>query len=138
MNPDQLFTILNNLAVVCWVALVALPRARWVARALAAVWIPALFAVIYLAIVATTFWSTEGTMGSLAGVQQLFQNPWMLLAGWVHYLAFDLLIGSWEVRDAQEHGVPHLLVVPCLALTLLFGPVGWLAYRGVRLARGIR
>ena len=65
----------------------------------------------------------------------LFSNPWALLAGWVHYLAFDLLIGTWEVRDSRERGVPHLLVVPCLILTFLLGPAGWLLYMGVRSAR---
>ena len=59
----------------------------------------------------------------------------MLLAGWIHYLAFDLLIGSWEVRDARELGIPHLFVVPCLFLTFMFGPAGWLLYRGVRASR---
>lgn len=138
MTPDSLFTILNNLTVVAWIALAALPHVRWISRTLTAVWVPLVFAVVYTAIVATMFGSSEGSMASLAGVSQLFQQPWMLLAGWAHYLAFDLLIGSWEVRDAQEHGIPHLLVVPCLVLTLMFGPVGWLAYRGLRLARGVR
>ena len=52
----------------------------------------------------------------------------MLVAGWVHYLAFDLFVGSWEVRDARESGVPHVFVVPALALTFLFGPAGLLLY----------
>ena len=52
--------------------------------------------------------------------------------GWAHYLAFDLFIGGWEVRDAQRHGIPHLLVVPALVLTFLFGPAGWLLYMGIR------
>ena len=59
----------------------------------------------------------------------------MLLAGWTHYLVFDMLVGSWEVRDAREHGIPHLLVVPCLFVTFMFGPAGWLLYRGVRATR---
>jgi len=29
----------------------------------------------------------------------------VLLAGWTHYLAFDLFIGGWEVRDAQRRGI---------------------------------
>jgi hypothetical protein len=62
----------------------------------------------------------------------LFSNPWLLLAGWIHYLAFDLLVGSWEARDAHDRGVRHLLVVPCLILTFLFGPIGWLIYLGIR------
>jgi hypothetical protein len=56
----------------------------------------------------------------------------LLLAGWIHYLAFDLFVGSWEARDARQRGVPHLALVPCLALTFLFGPAGWLLYGAVR------
>lgn len=44
---------------------------------------------------------------------------------------------SWEVRDSQRRGLPHLLVVPCLVLTFLFGPAGlvlYLALRGTRRA----
>jgi hypothetical protein len=85
--------------------------------------------------VATTFGRTPGGFSSLAAVATLFGNPWALLAGWIHYLAFDLLIGTWEARDARERGVPHLLLVPCLILTFLFGPAGWLLYRGLRLTR---
>jgi hypothetical protein len=55
-------------------------------------------------------------------------NPALLLAGWVHYLAFDLFVGCWEVRDARELGISYYLVVPCLICTFLFGPAGWLIY----------
>jgi hypothetical protein len=68
-------------------------------------------------------------------VQKLFADPWLLLAGWVHYLVFDLFIGSWEVRDAGRLGIPHLLVVPCLVLSFLFGPAGLLLYGIVRAVR---
>ena len=55
-----------------------------------------------------------------------------LLAGWVHYLVFDLFVGSWEVSDARRLGIPHLFVVPCLILTFLLGPCGLLLYLAVR------
>ena len=55
-----------------------------------------------------------------------------LLAGWVHYLAFDLFIGAWETRDAAARGVPHAWVVPCLLMTFLLGPIGLLAYLAIR------
>lgn len=90
--------------------------------------IPLLLALVYLWLIATTFGRTPGGFGSLAQVSLLFQNPRALLAGWIHYLAFDLFVGSWEVRDARRAGVRHLLVVPCLVLTFLFGPVGLLLY----------
>jgi hypothetical protein len=133
MTPDQIFSITNSTAMLGWLALTVFPRRRW-ALAIAGLLLPAIFAAIYIAIVATKFFSAEGSFSSLSGVSTLFSNPWVLLAGWLHYLAFDLLTGTWEVRDAQTRGVPHLLVVPCLFLTLMFGPTGWLAYVIVRAA----
>jgi len=77
---------------------------------------------------------SSGGFSSLSAVATLFTQPWLLLAGWMHYLAFDLIVGSWEVSDARERGIPHFAVVPCLVLTFMFGPAGWLAYSGLRAA----
>jgi hypothetical protein len=135
MTPDQIFSIANLVALAGWVLLAVLPGRTWVTTAVTAVAIPALLAVVYFGIIATQWSGSEGGFGSLAQVAQLFANPWLLLAGWVHYLAFDLFVGSWEVRDARMHGVPHWLVLPCLFFTFMFGPAGWLLYMGVRAVR---
>ena len=132
MSPDSVFSITNTTAVVGWLLLALLPGRRWVADVLTGRVLPAIFAAIYIAIVAVTFWSAEGSFSTLGGVATLFQNRWLLVAGWLHYLAFDLLIGTWEARDARERGVPHLLLVVCLFMTLMFGPAGWLLYMAVR------
>jgi hypothetical protein len=136
MTPDQVVSIANAIALLAWILLAALPRRRWVAGVATAFVVPALFAVAYIAIVVTQFGRSSGGFSSLPAVATLFSNPWLLLAGWIHYLAFDLFVGSWEVRDARDRGIPHLAVVPCLALTFLFGPAGWLLYVVVRLAYG--
>ncbi len=52
----------------------------------------------------------------------------LLLAGWIHYLAFDLFVGSWEVSDAHAQGIHHLLLVPCLLATFMVGPAGLALY----------
>jgi hypothetical protein len=138
ITPDQLFSIFNLVALLSWVALGALPRLRGIATTVTGLVVPLFFAVAYTVIVASTWLSSTGSFSTLGGVATLFTQPWMLLAGWIHYLAFDLLIGSWEVRDARARGIPHLLVLPCLFLTFMFGPAGWLLYRGVRAARSGR
>jgi hypothetical protein len=61
-----------------------------------------------------------------------FSVPHIVVAGWIHYLIFDLFVGAWETRDAQRRGIPHLLVIPCLIVTLMIGPVGLLLYVLVR------
>ncbi len=133
MPPEKLFSICGALVLPGWLLLAAAPRWKWTARLVCGVVLPLLLAGVYLYLVAAHFGSARGGFGSLAEVAELFRDPHMLLAGWVHYLAFDLFVGSWEVRDAQANGVHHLLVVPCLFLTFFLGPVGLLLYFALRL-----
>jgi hypothetical protein len=128
MSPETIFSICTKLVLPGWLLLLFAPRWKWTARFIGAVLLPLALAGVYLFLVATHFGRTEGGFGSLAEVALLFRNPHNLLAGWIHYLAFDLFVGSWEVRDAQRLGIHHLLVVPCLVLTFIFGPVGLLLY----------
>jgi hypothetical protein len=132
MSPAQIFSIANFMALCGWLLLIVLPGRKWVNHLIAGVALPAAFAVLYTVIVAVHFFGSAGGFSSLPDVALLFSNPWMLLAGWIHYLAFDMLVGSWEARDSRERGIPYIFVVPCLILTFLFGPAGWLIYLGVR------
>ena len=132
MTPQQIFAITNTVAVVGWILLAVLPGRRWVTEVVTGKALPMFFAVVYVAIAVAVFPGAEGSFSTLDGVATLFSNPWLLLAGWLHYLAFDLFVGSWEVRDSRARGIPHWLVVPCLFLTFMFGPTGWLLYLIVR------
>jgi len=134
MSLETIFSICTTLVLPGWLLLVFAPRWKWTARFIAACLLPLALAVVYLFLVATHFGQSEGGFSSLAEVSLLFRNPHNLLAGWIHYLAFDLFVGAWEVRDAGRLGIRHLLVVPCLALTFLFGPVGLLLYFALRFA----
>jgi hypothetical protein len=132
MNADALFRLCNSTALAGWLLLVL---TGWSARAsriissfVTGLLVPAMLCCIYLALIATHFGGSRGGFGSLSQVMLLFTDRWMVLAGWVHYLAFDLFIGSWQVRDARLNGVSFWLVLPCLVLTFLFGPIGLLLY----------
>lgn len=132
MSPETLFSVVGKLAIVGWALLIFLPRWRWTQR-IAAVIVPVTLSAMYLALLLLHIRGSAGGFGSLAQVEQLFQNPWLLLAGWVHYLAFDLFLGAWQVREAQRLGISHLfLLLLTLPLTFLFGPVGFLAFWTIR------
>ena len=135
MSADQIFTLLNSIALVAWLLIAIFPRRPLVVETIAGTAIPAFFAAAYIAIIASALGGSEGSFSSLQGVAALFANPWLLLAGWTHYLAFDLLVGVWEVRDSSGRGIPHVMVLPCLLLTFLFGPAGWLLYLVLRRVR---
>jgi len=131
MTQEGVFSVCNMLALVGWLLLLAVPRHR-MATAMAGTVIPLTLASIYLALFVLHARESSGGFLSLAAVAQLFQNRWLLLAGWVHYLAFDLFIGAWETRDAMARGVPRLLLAPCLVMTFMLGPIGLLGYHLVR------
>jgi len=135
MTPDAVFSVANTLAMLSWVLLIFLPRMRWVTHTITSLVVPGLFAIAYIVLIAWRFPGASGGFSTLPDVAALFSDPWLLLAGWIHYLAFDLLVGSWEVRDAQARGISHLLVIPCLLLTFMFGPAGWLIYTALTRGR---
>jgi Domain of unknown function (DUF4281) len=135
LTPDSLFALANPVALLGWALLVLAPRwrgTRWLVLSGA---LPLVLAGAYALLIGSHYLgphASEGGFNSLADVALLFRSPWALLAGWVHYLCFDLSVGIWESLDARRRGVPHLLLVPCLLLTFLFGPVGLLLYALVR------
>jgi hypothetical protein len=133
MNAETIFSTVNLTAVIGWSLLVVAPRWNWTLRIVISGAIPLLLSVAYLTLIVLFFDKADGGFDSLESVMKLFTNQWMVLVGWIHYLAFDLFVGSWETKDAQARGVSHWLVVPCLILTLFFGPVGFFLYNVIRL-----
>ena len=132
MKAELIFSIVNLVAILGWLLIAILPRWRYTRIVVLSGGIPLLLAVAYTILIVMFFGKAEGGFGSLADVMKLFTNEWAVLAGWIHYLAFDLFVGSWEVRDSQRKGVSHVLVIPCLFLTFMFGPTGLLAYSILR------
>ena len=131
MTLEGVFSACNMIAMAGWLLLLAWPRNRR-AMTIAGTAIPLTLAAVYLAVFVLHARGSQGGFSSLAAVAQLFGNRWLLLAGWVHYLAFDLFIGAWETRDALARRMPRLLLAPCLLMTFLLGPIGLLGYHLLR------
>lgn len=135
MDPENLFRITSSVVLLGWAALIASPLIPRLSDVVSAYLVPGLLSVVYTALV-LVFWSrAEGGFDSLANVATLFETRELLLAGWVHYLAFDLFVGAWIVRTARREAMPFWLALPCLPPTFLFGPAGFLLYSIVRMAR---
>ena len=138
MTPDRLFEIASSFVLIGWLALLLAPLRSGLAVT-AACWVTAILCGGYFALLAAGLAGPGpppgAGFGTLAGVRLLLSTPEALLAGWVHYLAFDLFIGAWQVEDAPAARIPHWLVVPCLILTFVAGPVGLLLYLLIKAAR---
>src|SRR5262245_32480108 len=137
MNLDAMFQLCTTAALAGWIMLLASPVAPTLADRVSGLLIPMLLAVAYSGLV-LAFWSrAEGGFNDLPNVMRLFTQPEIALAGWIHYLAFDLFVGAWEVRTARAEHIPFIIVTPCLLLTFLFGPAGYLAFTGLKVARAM-
>ncbi|NQZ11715.1 MAG: DUF4281 domain-containing protein [Algicola sp.] len=128
MNHETMFSVVGVLSFIGWGALVFSPL-RHKQLVLSARLISILLAIIYSYFVVST-WGQKPTVdfSSLAGVANGFTNMSHLLTGWIHYLALDLFIGAWQVERAKKIGIPHIILLPCLLLTFLFGPLGVLLF----------
>lgn len=127
MNHELAFSLAGLLSMTGWVALALSPFApRWSDR-VAGFILPSLLAIGYVGIAVASAPGTGG-FGTFAAVRLLFSNADALLAGWVHFLAFDLVVGAWACRTARADGMPFWLVLPCLPVTFLFGPAGFLLF----------
>lgn len=135
MSAERIFSLCSTIAMIGWIILVFFPMWKSRDRFITSV-IVILFSIVYASLIA---WSFEPgvfeSFGTLEGVAGLFSNKYFLVAGWVHYLAFDLFVGAWIVRSALLHNINHWLTVPALFLTFMFGPIGYLLYFIMRWVR---
>lgn len=132
MTPDSLFQIANPLVLLGWLALALAPLSpRW-SDLIAGLVLPLLLSVGYTTLILVHWSTAPGGFGSLPDVMALFTSPGVALAGWVHYLAFDLFVGAWITRTARTEGIPHLFVLLCLVPTFLFGPAGFAIFTALR------
>lgn len=132
---QTLFTVCNVFALIGWILLIVAPRWRGTDRLVLSGFWSLMLSVGYLVLLLIYFPGAEGGFDSISAVATLFRNEWLLLAGWVHYAAFDLLVGALEVKQGRAAGISHMLLVPVLIVTLVFGPVGLLLFFIVKSAR---
>jgi hypothetical protein len=137
MTPELMFSLSGTVALVGWISLAAgiLLRNALLRDTMAGLAIPLALSAAYAVLILVFWWTAEGGFDSLANVQKLFTSPWVALAGWIHYLAFDLAIGALLARKIMAAGLSRLFLIPILPLAFLFGPIGFLLGLAVLLSR---
>ena len=69
----------------------------------------------------------------LSSVSELFRDDYYLLMFWTHFVAVNLFIGGWIVKDAQKMYVNKILLAFPLIITYLIGPIGIFIYWIIRI-----
>jgi len=129
MTTAAVFSIANSIAMPMWLLMIILPKWKATRFLIDYKLIPIVLSLVYVCYIAIAIQAGDGMdFGSLASVMDLFTKENAVLAGWVHYLAFDLLVGMWMLYQNQKIGIHQLLMVPCLLGTFMLGPVGFLLF----------
>lgn len=126
MSWAEGFEISSMVALVGWAILVLGPRRFGWLNLIPRLWIPLGLAASYSVIVMIHFAQGPGGFESLADVRLLFQADPALLAGWQHFLAFDLLVGGWAAGYLDKSHVHRIVQAPILAAIFMLGPMGFL------------
>ena len=129
MTPTEVFSIASVIAMPMWVLMLFFSKWKGTQFLIDFKVIPLALAFIYVIYVFQAI-QIGGMMdfGSLTSVMTLFTEENAVLAGWVHYLAFDLLVGMWMLDQNKKLRINQLLMAPCLFLTFMLGPVGFLLF----------
>ncbi|MEM7382705.1 MAG: ABA4-like family protein [Bacteroidota bacterium] len=129
MTPTTVFSLANLLVMPMWILMILLPKWKVTRFLMDHKLIPILLSVIYAIYIVLSIQGGTGLdFGSLESVMGLFTVENATLAGWVHYLAFDLLIGFWMIEQNRTIGIHQILMAPCLFGTFMLGPVGFLLF----------
>lgn len=126
MTPDLLFSWVGPAAMAGWALLILGPRRYPWFNAIALWIIPAGLSAVYAALIFSRFSGMGGGFDSLENVAILMSDRWALLAGWVHFLAFDLFVGAVMAARMDRAGVGRLVQAPILLSTFMLGPLGFL------------
>ncbi|MFK7854464.1 MAG: ABA4-like family protein [Granulosicoccus sp.] len=134
----QIFQFANQLALLGWIWLILwlfLPHKFQHITRFGGLLLPLILAIMYASTALVHLGNASGGFDSLSNVMSLFKDDGATLAGWIHFLAFDLFVGWCITRHAISCGAHRLIIIPCLLLTFMLGPVGLLLYTCIHLAQ---
>ena len=136
MSPESVFQICSTITMIGWLFLIiGSPFLFNIDKLLIGIVIT-LLCIVYVWLIITHFnFADAAKFGSLDGVMEIFTDKYTVTAGWVHYLAFDLLTGIWIKKNSIKYNISHWVIIPCLFVTSMLGPVGLLLYLLVRWAK---
>ena len=124
----RVYAVVNTCTAPVWLLMIALPRSPLTARAVRAT--TPLYAALgasYVGLLASGWGGERVDFRDPESVRRGLSQPRSFLAGWTHYVAFDLFVGRWVWEQGLERGRSTRLA---LLLTWLAGPSGlalWLA-----------
>ena len=136
---ETLYIWINLGVIPFWLILIFFPQS-YLCRFFVTSILPfVLLSCIYIFILYKSFligYDFEGNFNLYLGLNELsrlFEDTLYLMIFWTHFIAINLFVGGWIVKDAQKFSINKILLAIPLITTYLIGPFGVFVYWIIRI-----
>ena len=128
MTPTQIFSFANTFVLLGWLLLLILPNWKFTQTViLKGVVLILVFIYAFLIFKDIGNFNSD-SFSNLNNVMELFKSETAVAAGWLHYLALDLFVGAYIVKQSKEFQIPRLIYTLILPFAFMFAPIGYLIF----------
>jgi len=138
LSYENIYLMANWGVIPFWLLLIILPNHGVTNFFVQSIIAPLLLASAYVFVAYNIF--LEGNIfnsfelySGLNGLISIFADDAFLLVFWLHFLAINLFVGTWIVRDSKRYMVSRILVIFSLITTYFTGPIGLVIYWFLRI-----
>ena len=136
---ETLFMWINLGVLPFWFILIIFPQSH-----LSRIFATSIFPVfilsgVYIFILYKSYLTSYDFIGNfnlylgLNELSRLFEDHLYIMIFWTHFVAINLFIGGWIVKDSQKFSINKVLLALPLILTYLTGPIGLFLYWIIRI-----
>ena len=136
---ETLFMWINLGVLPFWFILIIFPQSH-----LSRIFATSIFPVfilsgVYIFILYKSYLTSYDFVGNftlylgLTELSRLFEDHLYIMIFWTHFIAINLFIGGWIVKDSQKFSINKVLLALPLILTYLTGPIGLFLYWIIRI-----
>jgi len=135
MLASEVFSICNLIILFGWLLLFIVPKWKYT-QAIILNGLLVVFAIVYAFLLFQDIGKFSlDSFSTLAKLKVLFQSDEAVAAGWVHYLVFDLFVGTYVVRKSLQIGLSRLVYSCILPFVFMCGPIGYLIFVIVKIIK---
>ena len=136
---ETLFMWINLGVLPFWFILIVFPQSH-----LSRIFVTSIFPVfilsgVYIFILYKSYLTSYDFIGNfnlylgLNELSRLFEDHLYIMIFWTHFVAINLFIGGWIVKDSQKFSINKVLLALPLIVTYLTGPIGLFLYWIIRI-----
>ena len=136
---DTLYMWINLGVLPFWFILIVFPQSH-----LSRIFVTSIFPIfilsgVYIFILYKSYligYDFDGNFSLYLGLSELsrlFEDHLYIMIFWTHFIAINLFIGGWIVKDSQKFSINKVLMAVPLIVTYLIGPIGLFLYWIIRI-----